>query len=240
MINPDNREPGQETEQEKIEREVREAREEFSRPVPEEYKKIIRQGPRIGFPDESFVLEHIDEEKAVPFLKKYIENRDVIDCGCGDLAGSRAIAEIAEIDGAKRYTGIDFQYPPFSKYVDQRTLAEAERQHGAKAFNLPEANGLVAPGRFGEMPVAVVQGEMLMTLAKMKDGESPKFFVFAGVQGGVKEYFECLVAELNRLCQKGDAVLEIGMNKDLGKILEERNFKREFAKGCDSFLFIKQ
>jgi hypothetical protein len=235
------------TEQERIAQEVRQAREEFSRPFPQEYKNS-RGSSLLEFPEISFSA-HLEEDlpgfEKYNILEKYFKGRDVIDCGSGGT--SRFVAGIAKKAEAKSYTAIDIGNMPFH-LIDERNVDESLRQH-KEAFKLwQESHGknysegiwktvfdnpfaksgdaptFVAAGKSEEtgLPIVMLKEDMLVALSKMK-AEGDKFFVIAGVDAGYEEFWDAFASEIDRLASNGDAAYICGIN-GLPKRLEAKGW----------------
>lgn len=129
---------------------VREAREEFSRPVPEDVQKVIGQGNfLVKYPEESFASKWIfgdDKERgrediSQDSLGALMSGRDIIDCGCSDVGATRKISHLAKKVGAKKYLGIDLDCIPINCMTNENKielLNEAEKQEkdGYKKWEL--------------------------------------------------------------------------------------------------------
>jgi hypothetical protein len=234
---------------------VREAREEFSRPVPMDVQEVIGQGNfLVKFPEESFADGNISWEGDVHIsqdsLGVLMNKRDVIDCGCSDCGGTYKIASIAKEAGGNRYIGIDLECIPINCMTNEnegKLLIEAKKQQedgykkweqengkgidvdddGKKRETLKNmrAPGFIMPGEFNGFPMVLVRDDMLAALAKIEKTGN-KFFIFAGITGGFDEFYEKLSVEVFRLCDSGDAVLTIGADERLNKALEKIGFER--------------
>lgn len=238
---------------------VREAREEFGRPVPEDVQKVIGQGNfLVKYPEESFadrwIFDDNDKDKGREDISKdplgeLMRGRDVIDCGCSDIGGTWKISSLAKVAGAARYVGIDLDCIPI-RYLDKKNreelVAEAEKQQengykkweaengiaidvnedGKKYETLKNmrAPGFIVAGESRGLPMTLVKDDMLAALAKIEKTGN-KFFIFAGIEGGLDEYYKKLTAEVHRLCNVGDAVLTIGADDRLKDGLKKIGFE---------------
>ncbi|MBT3538913.1 hypothetical protein HOF40_02045 [Candidatus Parcubacteria bacterium] len=226
---------------------------DFSRPMPEEYEKIIA-GSSFIRDSEPYSKNFMyvwgrppREGSSVEDFIKQLQDEDTDDDNEPDLFKKRRLF-LKELIKDKKFIDLGSGDP--SRSVAAPALAKvcnAEEYIGIDLGSTPEQSSDISIEvdkdgfRFSK-----IQADMLMAVTKYKK-EGGNIFFLSGIESHPanltnNEYTTTLIKEMSRLCKTGDAILSVGSDVEyFGVILEQNGFKEDMSVDLmNGRVFIKQ
>tara|TARA_Y100000310_G_C20618410_1_gene781911 strand:- start:326 stop:1072 length:747 start_codon:yes stop_codon:yes gene_type:complete len=231
---------------------IERVKEEFNRPIPEEYRHLIwvathpDQDPTsdrwgeifysVGDPLAGITLEDISKwpEKLEEY-RDLIKGKDFFDLGCGSAefpdgfhSKYNSVADFAQNMGAQRYIGVDIHHPGeykgFSDVQGNFTRVYlGETEMLQFLASIPDSHSTKKVLWFSGIE-SKVEPCYLENNEQELESDNPDIRCFAELWKDIANYYTAIYHELDRVTEKGDIIFN-GKRTHIGQRLSEFGFE---------------